>query len=245
MPRGNGDRSQTVKATLGLRELIFEGVCAPGERVPEVDLAARLGVSRTPMRLALSTLSHEGLLEPLAGGGFVVRSFTSDDVSDAIELRGVLEGTAARLAAERLGSPDELEPLVAASREMDDVVHDPSSEAFLRYVELNDSYHDALVALAKSPTLTRAVANVAALPFAAPGALLSSHASLQRSREIVVVAQHQHRVLIDALGARKGSRAESIAREHAHLAQMNLELVLEDHAALAHLPGAPLVRRVI
>ncbi len=157
MPRGNGDRSQTVKATLGLRELVFDGEFAPGERVPEVDLAARLGVSRTPMRLALSTLAHEGLLEPLAGGGFVVRSFTRDDVVDAIELRGVLEGTAARLAAERLESDRRTRRLCARPPgRWTSVVHDPSSEALVRYVELNDVYHDALVDLAKSPTLARA-----------------------------------------------------------------------------------------
>src|SRR4029077_20904235 len=107
MPRGNGDRSQTVKATLGLRELVFDGVFSPGERVPEVDLAVRLGVSRTPLRLALSTLAPEGLLEPLAGGGFVVRSFTRSDIADAIELRGVLEGTGARVAAEGRGPAPE------------------------------------------------------------------------------------------------------------------------------------------
>ena len=112
MARGDGAQSQTVKAKLGLRELVLDGAFAPGERVPEIELAKRLGVSRTPLRLALSTLAHEGLLEPLPGGGFVVRSFTRADVSDAIELRGVLEGTAARLAAERLESPDELDPLV-------------------------------------------------------------------------------------------------------------------------------------
>jgi GntR family transcriptional regulator of vanillate catabolism len=245
MPRGDGARSQSVKATLGLRELIFDGEFAPGERVPEVDLAARLGVSRTPMRLALAALAHEGLVEPLTGGGFVVRSFTRNDVADAIELRGVLEGTAARLAAERLESPDELDELTEIARQLDEVVDDTSPEALVRYVELNDLYHDALVALAKSPTLARAIANVVALPFAAPGALLSSHASLRRSREIVAVAQHQHRVLIDALRARHGTRAEAIAREHARLAQMNLELVLENHAALDQLPGAPLLRRAI
>ncbi len=57
------------------------------------------------------TLEHEGLLETLPGGGFVVREFTRTDIDDAIELRGVLEGTAARLAAERLDSEEELEPL--------------------------------------------------------------------------------------------------------------------------------------
>jgi GntR family transcriptional regulator, vanillate catabolism transcriptional regulator len=244
MPRGDGAQSQTVRAKLGLRELVLDGEFAPGERVPEVELAKRLGVSRTPLRLAFSTLAHEGLLEPLPGGGFVVRSFTRADVSDAIELRGVLEGTAARLAAERLESPDELDPLVAAVEQLDDVLEDVTPESLVRYVELNDAYHDTLVRLGKSPTLARAVAANAALPFAAPGALVTSHASLRRSREILGVAQHQHRVLVDALRARQGTRAEEIAREHARLAQFNLELVLEDHGALGR-AGAPLLRLAI
>lgn len=244
MPRGDGAQSQTVKAKLGLRELVLEGAFAPGERVPEVGLAKRLGVSRTPLRLALSTLAHEGLLEPLAGGGFVVRSFTRADVFDGIELRGVLEGTAARLAAERLESPDELDPLVEAVEQLDDVIEDVTPESLVLYVELNDAFHGTLVGLAKSPTLARAITANAALPFAAPGALLSSHASLRRSREILIVAQHQHRVLVDALRARQGTRAEQIAREHARLAQLNLELVLEDQAALARF-GSPMLRLAI
>ena len=100
MARGNPN-SLTVKATLGLRELIFAGAFLPGERVAELALVERLGVSRTPLRLALLTLEHEGLLETLPGGGFVVRQFTRDDINDGIELRATLEGTAARFAAER------------------------------------------------------------------------------------------------------------------------------------------------
>ncbi|HEY5294428.1 MAG TPA: GntR family transcriptional regulator, partial [Gaiellaceae bacterium] len=107
MARGSNSESQTTKATLGLRELIFEGAFAKGERVAEVELSDRLQVSRTPLRTALMRLAHEGLLEPLPGGGFVVASFARGDVVDAIELRGVLEGTAARLAAERLGDRHE------------------------------------------------------------------------------------------------------------------------------------------
>ena len=200
-------RSQTTKATLGVRELVFEGALQRGERVSEVALAERLGVSRTPLRIALTTLAHEGLLEPLAGGGFVVRSFTQSDVADAIELRGVLEGTAARFAAERLGSQLELEPLVRLVEQLDVVVQDLSPESFVHYVELNDAYHEALVALAKSPTLARSIANVYVLPFASPGALLSSQALLPRSREILVVAQHHHRGLIAAIRDGHGTRA--------------------------------------
>jgi GntR family transcriptional regulator of vanillate catabolism len=245
MPRGRRDDSQMTKATLGVRELVLEGELGPGERVPEVALAERLGVSRTPLRLALATLAHEGLLEPLDGGGFAVRSFTRADIADAIELRGVMEGTAARFAAERLQSVQELEQLIEVTAQLDEVVADLTSESLVRYVELNDLYHAELVALARSPTVARAVAGVVVLPFAAPGALLASQAMLPRSREILAVAQHQHRVLIDAIRDGHGSRAEEIGREHARLAQLNLELVLEDHSALAALEGAPLLRRVV
>ena len=157
----------------------------------------------------------------------------------------MLEGTAARLAAERLQSPDELARIVAAAEQLDDVVGDESPDRLVRYVELNHEYHAALAELAKSETFTRAIANASALPFASPGALLSSQASLPRSREILVVAQHQHRALIDAIRAGHGTRAEEIAREHARIALLNLEVVLEDHAALSRLRGAPLLRRVV
>jgi GntR family transcriptional regulator of vanillate catabolism len=239
MARGISARTQTTKATLGLRELIFEGAFAPGERVPEIEVADRLGVSRTPLRHALTTLAHEGLLEPLPGGGFVARSFTLDDVTDAIELRGVLEGTAARFAAERLDDPAELAPLEATSAALDDAIDD-----LVRYVALNDAYHAQLLALARSSTLERSLAAVVSLPFASPGAMLSSHARLPGSREILVIAQHQHRALVDAIRDRQGTRAQEIAHEHARLARRNLDLVMQDHAALEDIPGAPLLRRV-
>jgi len=238
-------RSQTARATLGVRELVLEGEHAPGDRVPEVALAERLGVSRTPLRLALTTLAHEGLLESLPGGGFVVRSFTRADIADAIELRGVLEGLAARLAAERLRAREEVEPLAQTAAELDDVVDDLSPESLARYVELNAVFHTTLVDLSGSTVLERAIENVVVLPFASPGALVSSQAVLPRSREILIVAQHQHRVLVEAIRAGRGTRAEEVAREHARLALLNLDLVLEDRAALERLRGAPLLRTVV
>jgi GntR family transcriptional regulator, vanillate catabolism transcriptional regulator len=242
VPRGDVAGSQTTRATLGLRELIFAGDLQPDQRVPEIGLAERLGVSRTPLRLALGTLAHEGLLRPLPGGGFVVCSFTLGDIADAIEVRGVLEGTAARFAAERLESPSDLATLLVVTDDLDAVLGDgvPDLE---RYVELNDEYHGELVRLSKSDALARAIANAVALPFASPGALLASQAALEREREVLVVAQHQHRAMLDAVRAGHGARAEDIAREHARLAMLNLELVLGSEPALERLPGAPLLRR--
>src|SRR5882757_9272998 len=116
-------RSQMMRALLRLRELILSGEFAPGERMSELPLVERLGVSRTPLRLALATLEHEGLLENLEGGGYAVREFTQDDIHDAIELRGVLEGTAVRFAAERGASSAQLAEMRHLNVEMDKVVH--------------------------------------------------------------------------------------------------------------------------
>jgi GntR family transcriptional regulator of vanillate catabolism len=243
MPRGDAANSQTTKATLGLRELLLSGAFKPRERVPELRLVEELGVSRTPLRIALMTLEHEGLLETLPGGGFVVREFTYSDIHDAIELRGVLEGTAARLGAERLESPEELEPLRELAREMEGIVHDPSVEAFVDYIDLNHEFHRSLHALAKSPQLTRALENILALPFASPsGLLLMVQAQLPEAREIIVVAQHQHVAIIDAIERREGTRAEAIAREHARIAWTNLELASERTDLLERVPGGGLLR---
>lgn len=239
-PVPRGDNAQTVRATLGLRQLLFEGEMAPGERLVELALVERLGVSRTPLRLALTTLEHEGLVESLPGGGFAVRTFSRIDVDDAIELRGVLEGTAARFAAERLSSPDDLRKLHDLVAQLDETVHDTSPEAVLAYVELNEAFHAELVCLAKSEIVAREVARAIAFPFASPAALLASHEEMLQ-REILLVAQHQHRALAEAIEARHGTRAEEIAREHARISKRSLDLALGRREVLDALPGASLL----
>ena len=96
--------SQAVRALLRLREMVLAGELPAGSRIAELAIVEKLGVSRTPIRAALMRLEQEGLLESLPGGGYAVRSFSERDVVDAIELRGTLEGLAARLAAVTAGS---------------------------------------------------------------------------------------------------------------------------------------------
>lgn len=238
MPRG--DSAQTVKATLGLRQLLFDGEIRPGGRLVELALVERLGVSRTPLRLALTTLEHEGLVTSLPGGGFAVREFTRAEVDDAIELRGVLEGTAARFAAERLETDSELDEMRSLTARLDEIVHDASADAVLAYVELNEAFHAELVVLAKSAMVARELARISALPFASPAALLESHVRLSQ-REILLVAQHQHQAIVEAIGARQGARAEEVAREHARISRRSLDLALEQEAVLDGIPGAQLL----
>jgi hypothetical protein len=117
--RASEAASQTERAVLALREILLRGDFAAGQRLTELTLVARLGASRTPVRHALNRLAHEGLLEALPAGGFSVRQFTLADIWDAIEIRGALEGIAARLAAQRYRKPAELARLRAYCAEME------------------------------------------------------------------------------------------------------------------------------
>src|SRR2546421_3597949 len=93
--------SHQTRAIVRIREMILRGELAAGARVAEAPLAQLLGMSRTPVRQALPVLAQEGLLGEHETRGYVVRGFSSADILDAVDLRGVLEGLAARRVAER------------------------------------------------------------------------------------------------------------------------------------------------
>src|SRR3989442_10535784 len=93
--------SQTGRAFFLVREMLLRGEIARGERISELPLVARLGMSRTPIRLALERLAHVGLLAATTTVRFTVREITVAEARDAINLRCILEATPARLAAER------------------------------------------------------------------------------------------------------------------------------------------------
>jgi GntR family transcriptional regulator, vanillate catabolism transcriptional regulator len=236
------DRSQITRALLTLREQILSGQFKAGERMSELPLVERIGVSRTPLRLALAALEHEGLLEQLPTGGYVVRAFTAREIVDAIELRGVLEGTAARFAAERGAPRRELRALAELNDRIGVVLGAAGGvDSFDDYVELNERFHTRVFALAGSSVLERALAGVAALPFAGPSAFILPAAEMPESYAILVVAHRQHAALLEAISAREGTRAEAVAREHARLALTNLEIVRHHREMFARLPGASLV----
>jgi GntR family transcriptional regulator of vanillate catabolism len=236
--------SQAVKAQLRLREMILAGDLPGGARIAELAIVEKLGVSRTPIRAALMRLEQEGLLEVLPSGGYAVRTFTERDVADAIEMRGTVEGLAARLAAER-GAPA---VVVAEAREclarIDALLQRPAldDEAFLQYVKLNERFHALLSEMAGSPVVARELERVVSLPFASPSGFVVVQANSARARDMLIVAQDQHRQVLEAIEQREGSRAEAIMREHSRLAQRNLREAVQGHN-LDRMPGVRLIRK--
>lgn len=247
-PDRGSDRSlsQTVKAQFAVRELILKGELSPGERVSELQMVERLGVSRTPVRMALVRLEEEGLLEALPSGGFAVKAFSEREAFEAIEIRGALEGLAARWAAERGVSLSRLQEAADCLDAVDEVIRRDSVEVDIsRYVELNAQFHGILLELAGSQSLARQLDRVSALPFASPSALVPAQSRSPESRHILTIAQDQHRCVLAAIERREGSRAEAIMREHARIAHRNLERALADQRDMDLVPGSVLIKRRI
>jgi GntR family transcriptional regulator, vanillate catabolism transcriptional regulator len=239
-PRPTDVASQTARALFSLRESLMRGEFAPGERMAELPLVARLGVSRTPIRLALERLAHMGLLDLNASGGFTVRGYTAAEALDAIEIRGVLEGTAARLAAERLADSAELTTLRHLAEEMERLER-LTLDSFGHYMDLNEAFHAGLIALAKNAMLTRAYQHAVSLPFASPSAMVFPRSGMAQADEALAIAKEHHRSIVDAIANRQGTRAESVAREHAFIGRRVLAIALANGEALSKIPGASLI----
>jgi GntR family transcriptional regulator of vanillate catabolism len=235
--------SQTVRAQLALRDLILSGSLRPGERISELQAVEITSVSRTPVRLALVRLEDEGLLQAIPSGGFMVKAFSERDILDSIELRGTLEGLAARFAAERGASARSLEPLKECLADLDQLVRqDPISvEAFSAYVTLNARFHALLTELSGSAPVIRQIDRVAAMPFASPSAFVMAQSALPEAHNILLIAQEHHRIVVDAIENREGTRGEAIMREHARLAVRNLRLALRNRTHLDLLPALALL----
>jgi GntR family transcriptional regulator, vanillate catabolism transcriptional regulator len=236
--------SQTVRAQLALRDFILSGELRPGERISELQAVDKTGASRTPVRMALVRLEEEGLLEAIPSGGFMVKAFSERDILEAIELRGTLEGLAARFAAERGVSARMLEPLKDNLAEIDELVRQDavSVETFSAYVTLNARFHALLAELGSSGPLSRQIDRACALPFVSPSAFVMAQSGLPEAHQILLIGQDHHRIVVEAIENREGTRAEAVMREHARLAIRNLRLALRDRTHLDRIPALALIR---
>ena len=236
--------SQVVKVQLKLREMILAGELAAGSRIAELSIVEKLGASRTPIRAALMRLEQEGLLAALPNGGYAVRTFSEREVSDAIELRGTIEGLAARLAAERGVAAAVLDEARQCLAQIDMLLQAPAidDEGFSRYVVLNRDFHALLAKLSGSAFMQHEIERVSSLPFASPSGFVIVQANTPQARDMLIVAQDQHWQVLDAITHREGGRADAIMREHSRLAQRNLRDAMQAPGKHA-VPGVRLIKQ--
>jgi len=214
------DRTQAdVSVIATLRKLIIDGHYPPGTRLAEVAVAETLGVSRTPVRLAFRTLAQEGLLHTVGKRGLVVRAFSAADVLCALEVRGALEGLAARRLAEQ-GLPQAVQTVLQSSVTQGREV---LIKGFLtvddigRWSRLNQAFHGAIVDSAGSSVISDAIARNNHLPFASADSITLDTGALDREYDKLRLAQVQHELVLDALSRRESARVEMLMREHAYI----------------------------
>ena len=152
---------------------------------------------------------------------------------------------AARLAAERGAGAVALAGLRDCLARIDELLDADtlSDAAFSGYVEQNGRFHRLLAEAAGSALVQRQIERAVTLPFASPNGFVLMRSSGARARDTLVVAQQQHHSVVEAIVQREGARAESVMREHARIAQRNLQEALQTHQGLQQLPGARLIRR--
>jgi len=197
---GDDDQPQGNAAYRSLLEAISQGTLPPGARLRETELAARLGISRTPIREAIRQLEADGLVSHVPRQGATIRVLDHSEVMELYEMRTVLEGTAARLAA-RAASDIELDELTALNTEL------ASAKDSRAAYQLNRQFHMTLLDAAKNRYLTRSVnALQKTLLILGPTTLaLADRAS---------GAVQEHADVLAALIARDGARAEVAMRAH-------------------------------
>lgn len=193
-----------------LRALILTGEYGPEERLIEEQLAERLGVSRTPVRQALTMLEAEGLVEITPNRGATVCSFSIEDVWDIYDLRAVLEGHAARRAAGRI-ERRELERLRELAREMEGLPgqFDDHEEEIRALVALNQEFHGTIVEASRNRRLERLINRTVEIP-------LMFKAFYWYTSHERTISNHYHRQILEALENGDADRAEIIMREHVY-----------------------------
>ena len=237
--------SQQSRVLVQLRDLILKGEFVPGERLAEIPLAEKLGASRTPVRLALTSLEHEGLIEQSPSGGYQMRRFTSQEIADAIRVRGVIEGFAARLLAEEGASRQLLRELHECLDDGDKAVNKPEMglDDYAAYVEMNDRFHKLIMQGCGNLALQRVMDMLDGQPFASPSAMLPMQSSMEEEgHQWMKQAHRTHHAMVQAIERGQGSRAQALGEEHVEIARMNLEYALERPELAAELmPGMRLV----
>lgn len=203
-----------------LRDMIVEGRLRPGERIAELDVAAEIGVSRTPLREALKVLASEGLVELLPSRGAVVKRVSPREAEDMLKLMGELEAFAGREAAAR-ATDAELTAIAALHRQM---LGHYSAGRRRDYFRTNQAIHDAIVAAAGNSALaeTHRVLSARMKPLRFAG-------SNTRDHWHDAVAEHEK--MLKALTARDRAALARTLRQHQLATWSRIRPLIEEEAA--------------
>ncbi len=189
-----------------LRRAILKGELEPGERLMEITLANKLGVSRTPIREAIRKLELEGLVIMIPRKGAEVAKITEKDLKDVLEVRASLEMLAIELACERIteGEIEDLRQTCQAFVESIDIL-EPDDLTLL--AERDVAFHDVIFKATKNARLIQILNNLREQMYR----YRMEYLKMTSAREQLV---DEHLQILDAIVARDKVRARQMIEEH-------------------------------
>lgn len=140
-----------------LRQGILTGILKPGERLMEIHLAKKLGVSRTPIREAIRMLELEGLVTMVPRKGAEVARISKDDLSDVLEVRRVLEALATTLACKRI-TENQKDALKAAALKVEEAI---KTKDIMKITQADVDFHDVIIEASGNKRLVQMINNLA------------------------------------------------------------------------------------
>ena len=211
--------SSGQQVLIKLRKMIISGEFEGGMRIAEIPTAELLGVSRQPIRTAFSLLEQEGLLIKNPTRGYTVRKISGKLVHDALEVRGVLEGLAAKSLAEKGLNEEQKKTLLNCIQETEKLFQSGSfnEDGLEIYHHHNVIFHDTIIQGADNVALMQALAKNNQLPMASAQAITyDSNNDFSEYRRLHC-AHLQHCAIYDALLHGRSGSAESLMREHSNV----------------------------
>ncbi len=209
--------SSGQQVLIKLRKMIIAGELEGGARVAEIPTAELLGVSRQPVRMAFRLLEQEGLLIKNLTRGYTVREISEKLINDALEVRGILEGLAAKTIAEQ-GLTEEqkktLQNCIVETEKLFDGKTEFGDHELERYHHFNVIFHDTIIQGAQNVALIQALAKNNQLPMASAQAITYDQTQALSEYRRLHYAHLQHCSIYDALMHRQAGRAETLMREH-------------------------------
>jgi DNA-binding GntR family transcriptional regulator len=195
------DLSRAEFAYKRLREGILSGEFRPGQRLREAELAARLNVSRTPIREAIRRLASDGLIEVAPSRGMMIIELDKQQVRELYSLRETLEGAAARLAAQHASASE-----IVQMRELLDGGQEANGSA-KEAARINHLFHRAIHDAAHNRYLVEALMKFSESLALLPGTTFEMPGRPETARK-------EHLAIVRAIEGREPEKAEELARYH-------------------------------
>lgn len=207
--------------TDNIRQAIINGDFPPGMRLMELQLAAEMGVSRTPVREAIRKLELEGLIVMIPRRGAYVANISIKDINEVYEIRTALDILAAGLAAERINE----EELEAMERNLIGIR--PSIEAMdiPKIVEADSAFHDIIYKASRNERLISIISNLREQITSIRGRSMLYEGRLQDMLD-------EHRMIVDAIAQGNPEAAQKAVQTHMENAERTLLKTIEEQSLI-------------